>query len=263
MTASDDEMIWRRDALKVADEEMRRYGFGLPGGRAEQMRDAIAAIPAVQVEVKPLEWKWSDRVQGWRADCELTRDVFIAYQTNEKWSAGSQWFGTTYHQTEADAKSHLDQMRAARIRSALTAQPSPEYSLAPHLKRIVDGAKTAPQWDTAHDRLTAQPSPDVAALVAENEALRAEVAELQEEVGRLRMAVLWPAPKEGDQDALRSIPAAQPSPDVAALVEALTIAANRLQRLAVEFDAGTRMFFEASEWADEARAVLARVKGGE
>lgn len=65
------------------------------------------------------------------------------------------------------------------------------------------------------------------------------------------------------KDALRAIPAAQPSPDVAALVEALTIAANRLQRLAVEFDAGTRMFFEVSEWADETRTALARVKGGE
>ena len=49
----------------------------------------------------------------------------------------------------------------------------------------------------------------VPALLAENEALRAEVAELQEEVGRLRMAVLWPAPKESDQDALRAIPAVQ------------------------------------------------------
>ncbi len=47
-----------------------------------------------------------------------------------------------------------------------------------------------------------------------------------------------------------------------ALVEALTIAANRLQRLAIEFDAGTRMFLEVSEWADEARAAIARVKGG-
>ena len=55
---------------------------------------------------------------------------------------------------------------------------------------------------------------------------------------------------------IRSALTAQPSPDVAALVDALTIAANRLHRLAVEFDAGTRMFFEASEWADEARAAM-------
>lgn len=120
MTASDEDLIRRGDALRVV-----RYGNAWTGAY-----DEIKAIPAVQVAVKPLEWKWSDRVQGWRADCELTRDVFIAYQTNEKWSAGSQWFGTTYHQTEADAKSHLDQMRAARIRSELTAQPSPEQVTA-------------------------------------------------------------------------------------------------------------------------------------
>lgn len=36
-----------------------------------------------------------------------------------------------------------------------------DYSLAPHLQRIVEGAKTAPQWDNENDRMAA---PDPAAI---------------------------------------------------------------------------------------------------
>lgn len=32
-------------------------------------------------------------------------------------------------------------------------RPGGDYTLAPHLQKIVDGAKTAPQWDTQADRL--------------------------------------------------------------------------------------------------------------
>lgn len=32
-------------------------------------------------------------------------------------------------------------------------RPGGDYTLAPHLQKIVDGAKTAPQWDTQEDRL--------------------------------------------------------------------------------------------------------------
>lgn len=103
--------------------------------------------------------------------------------------------------------------------------------------------------------------------------LRTQLAEMKAELARrVDMhecamaerddATLYSEEQKARADRAEAALAAQPSPDVAALVEALTIAANRLQRLAVEFDAGTRMFFEASEWADEARAALARVKGG-
>lgn len=40
------------------------------------------------------------------------------------------------------------------------------------------------------------------------------------------------------------------------LEAAVTLAANRLQRLAVNHPTGSREFIETSEWADEARAAL-------
>ncbi len=47
---TDDDLIRRGDAMTVADAELRRYGFGeLDGGRCDQMREAIAALPAVTV----------------------------------------------------------------------------------------------------------------------------------------------------------------------------------------------------------------------
>lgn len=49
-------------------------------------------------------------------------------------------------------------------------------------------------------------------------------------------------------------------PEVKALVEALTLAANRLQRLAVEFVPGSHNFITVGEWADEALAALKGVK---
>ena len=47
---------------------------------------------------------------------------------------------------------------------------------------------------------------------------------------------------------------------IARLVEALTIAANRLQRCAVDYDTGSHEFIETSEWAQEARAAIAAAK---
>lgn len=44
---------------------------------------------------------------------------------------------------------------------------------------------------------------------------------------------------------------------IKALEDALTLAANRLHRLALDFDTGSRRFFEVVEWADSARAALA------
>lgn len=48
---------------------------------------------------------------------------------------------------------------------------------------------------------------------------------------------------------------------IAALVDAVDLAANRLHSLSVEFDTGTRLFIEAGEWADDARAALSAFKG--
>ena len=40
-------------------------------------------------------------------------------------------------------------------------ETQPDYRLAPHLQRIVEAAKTAPQWDTVNDRIAPQPAPHV------------------------------------------------------------------------------------------------------
>lgn len=53
-------------------------------------------------------------------------------------------------------------------------------------------------------------------------------------------------------EVIRTIPAAQPSPDVAALVEA----AEKL------LDAYSAIVGAGNSWGDELRAALARVKGG-
>ena len=56
---------------------------------------------------------------------------------------------------------------------------------------------------------------------------------------------------------------AQPDPRdevIARLVEALTLAANRLHSCAVDYETGSREFIVTSEWADEARAALAAAK---
>ena len=47
------------------------------------------------------------------------------------------------------------------------------------------------------------------------------------------------------------------------LIEALTLAANRLRRLAIESPTGSRDFVERCEWADEARAALAAAQGAQ
>lgn len=41
----------------------------------------------------------------------------------------------------------------AALAAALPARGVGEYTLAPHLQKIVDGAKAAPQWDIQADRL--------------------------------------------------------------------------------------------------------------
>ena len=57
--------------------------------------------------------------------------------------------------------------------------------------------------------------------------------------------------------------ASQPDPRdevIARLVEPLTVAANRLDRCAVDYETGSYEFIETCEWVDEARAALAAAK---
>ena len=110
-------------------------------------------------------------------------------------------------------ESEGDAITAWNTRAALPARGVGDYTLAPHLQKIVDGAKAVPQWDTQADRL----APTLSAALA--------------------------------------------LPEVAALVEALNLAANRLNRRAVDYIPGGRLFIETSEWAAEARAALAALEG--
>jgi hypothetical protein len=120
------------DLLKRLDDAAREGKFGFTTGAqlaeeaAARIRELEAQLASHAVKVKPLVWEWSDRLQGWRADCELTRDVFVAYQSGEKWCVGSQYFVSTFHQTSDAGKSHLDQMRDARILSTIEAVPVAE-----------------------------------------------------------------------------------------------------------------------------------------
>ena len=51
------------------------------------------------------------------------------------------------------AETEAEAIAAWNRRAALPARGVGEYTLAPHLQKIVDGAKAAPQWDIQADRL--------------------------------------------------------------------------------------------------------------
>jgi hypothetical protein len=114
------------DLLRDLDVLGRDDGMPICKRAAARIRELEAQLAAPAVKVTPLVWEWSDRLQGWRADCELTRDVFVAYQSGEKWCVGSQYFVSTFHQTSDAGKSHLDQMRDACILSTIKAVPVAE-----------------------------------------------------------------------------------------------------------------------------------------
>ncbi len=47
---------------------------------------------------------------------------------------------------------------AGKVLAALEPVAAPDYRLAPHLQRIVEASKIAPQWDTVNDRMAPQPA---------------------------------------------------------------------------------------------------------
>lgn len=260
---SDEDMIRRGDAIARSTQWRR----GLRG--EDTIEDALRASPAVQVSVKPLEWKWSTQVQGWRADCELTRDVFIAYQTNEKWSAGSQWLGTTYHQTADAAKTHLDQMRAARIRSAIIATPA-RKEVMPSDAAEINGL---PRTFDASPGVTAGavPSPDVVEID-----LRAV---MMEEIEKAAGQSPWVPPEYTMNEIVSDCCSflrepREPSPDVAALASFIEgerdywirlsekdLALQNTLEIAMDYPMQRKMT-EAMRKADAFTSALTRLKGG-
>lgn len=119
---SDDDMIRRGDAIlavTAADKEC----LGANGAR-----EFIRALPAVQVVVKPLEWVeirsgqyFEARVIGILYSVRLGSDGVV------RWQAGHMG---TWHEapTIEAAKAAAQADYEARIRSAMTNQPSPDVA---------------------------------------------------------------------------------------------------------------------------------------
>lgn len=57
-----------------------------------------------------------------------------------------------------------------------------------------------------------------------------------------------------------TLSAARELPEVKAMKEALELARNRLQRLAIEFPTESEWRYEVNEWVEEATAALAAIK---
>lgn len=106
-------------------------------------------------------------------------------------------------------------------------------------------------WE-ANARFIAAARELVPALLARAEAAEAKLADWQASQHYRYIG------KDGKPVLARDLEAALAAEreTVARLTEALTLAANRLHRRAVDFDTGSRAFIETSEWAEEARAAL-------
>lgn len=156
--AHDDDLIRRGDA------DAAIVACKGNGATRQNCRDAIAAIPARGVGVKPLVWEDFDGlgakasafyqanylIQWWKGEGRY--EVALSYPGYQTGYDGDRW-----HDTLTAAKAAAQADYEARILAALA--PT-DYTLAPHLQKIVDGAKTAPQWDMQADRLAPTDAPD-------------------------------------------------------------------------------------------------------
>jgi len=105
---SDEDMIRRGDAKREGYRtcaETRHVTLG------QKVETAILAIPAAQVTVKPLEW-------------ELRAGSHGPY-----YSAYDPLYGLDVEAPDEETCDAIDNNRAARIRSALAAQPSPDVAV--------------------------------------------------------------------------------------------------------------------------------------
>lgn len=118
---SDDKLIRLSDAIAALRSADLPFGYG-------HAAEVIRALPAVQVGVKPLEWVEIRSGQYFEA-----RVIGILYSVRlgtdgiARWQAGHMgtWHeAPTIEAAKAAAQADYD----ARIRSALTAQPSPDVA---------------------------------------------------------------------------------------------------------------------------------------
>ena len=148
----DDDMIRRRDAQAT----IRAQKPDLSDGAIQWACDAIDALPAVQVGVKPLEW------QTWEHGTSWADSIFGRYSVwDGHWREPNGYGGRASADPEAAAQSDYD----ARIRSALTVQPAPEVAALRnagqllhdmlHMKNGAHSGLTRDQvqalWDSAKD----------------------------------------------------------------------------------------------------------------
>ena len=106
---------------------------------------ALNAIPAVQVGVKPLEWQALDNGTCWS---KPTLSGIIYHATQEGWCLRN---GALTHADGIEAaKSAAQANYEARIRSALTVQPAP----VPELRDRMEELLHAVMW--AYDRITVE-----------------------------------------------------------------------------------------------------------
>ena len=123
MTCSDDDMIRRGDAIELARKQCLLSV------------DDLRALPAVQVAVKPLEWvDFADR--GAKAQAWNDANYMIQKWSDGRWEISASYPGHStalygidrFHPTIEAAKAAAQADYEARIRSSLTAQPSPDVA---------------------------------------------------------------------------------------------------------------------------------------
>lgn len=106
--------------------------------------DAVAAIPAVQVGVKPLEWDGGSAASPWGAYAIMSRDCSQCHVDYAQLYFNGTLLLEKHGGTDDEMKLAAQADYEARIRSALTAQPSPDEAA------LVDYVLQ----DDLHNRLT-------------------------------------------------------------------------------------------------------------
>lgn len=142
-----------------------------------------------------------------------------------------------------------------------TAATPEELARTADLRASLDRAYAIASPTGAANHLAAWANNHGKALLDLAEAQRAEIERLKEQNADLEKAALtayengvdhaFEAAKEKAEAALAAVTAERDR-----MREALTVAANRLDRCAIDHPAGSREMSERSEWAEEARAAM-------
>ena len=120
-----DDLIRRGDAIAALNSVALSYGATWEPHSVKLCKDAISAIPSTQVSVKPLEWVYDEMRGVWSAQDGFGRHYTVS---DSQWFHGSLsefiWVDGGDEAAKAAAQADYE----ARIRSALTAQPSPDVA---------------------------------------------------------------------------------------------------------------------------------------